>query len=129
MPKRSLETGRSVDIGLPPIRDAVKPPTAVARNAALGLELRRKLRRGGTRTGLDRARSLMEREPQDEADLRQMQRFFARQEAAGREPEAADNLQAEPSDAAVAWLLWGGDEGRAWVEKNCAALRGERATY
>lgn len=107
----------NLSYALSPIREAVKPPTAVARNAAKGLELRKRFRRGGSKTEMTRARSLSEREPQDEDDLRKMHGFFSAQ---ADRPQLDRDADAEPSAADVAWLLWGGDEGRAWVEKNYA---------
>ena len=30
--------------------------------------------------------------------------------------------EADPSAGYIAWLLWGGDEGKTWVDKQHAAL-------
>lgn len=87
-----------------------KPPKGVARAAARGLELRTEYGRGGTRTGIARARDLSNRAEVSEDTIRRMVAFFARHE---------QNKDTPPEDGngMIAWLLWGGDAGRRWAER------------
>lgn len=89
------------------------PPDAVARNAAEGLRLRERFGRGGTEIGVARARELVGRGPLTPETIRRMVSYFARHEVdkRGRDYFNEDN----PSAGRIAWLLWGGDEGRAWA--------------
>lgn len=88
-----------------------RAPVAVAEAARLGLRLRAALPpslRGGTAIGLRRAVQLANRQPLSAATIRRMAAWFDRN---GRFADA--DLR---SRAGVAWLLWGGAAGRAWVE-------------
>ncbi len=80
---------------------------------AKGLRLRERFGRGGTEIGVGRARELVERRALQPSTIRRMVSFFARHEVDKR----ARNFGNEdnPSAGYVAWLLWGGDEGRAWA--------------
>lgn len=89
------------------------PTAKMAANAARGLELRARFGRGGTEVGVRRAQQLIAREPLEPADIKSMYSYFARHEVdkRGRDwgnPDA-------PSAGYIAWLLWGGEEGKAWV--------------
>lgn len=88
-------------------------PEIVAHNAAHGLELRGRFGRGGTEIGVARARDLKNRVNLSPGTIKRMVSFFARHEVDKR----ARNFGNEdnPSAGYVAWLLWGGDEGRAWA--------------
>ena len=89
------------------------PPQSAADNAAKGLALRHKFGRGGTEIGVARAEELVARTPLDPSVVKRMVSFFARHEVdkRGRNYGNEDN----PSAGYIAWLLWGGDEGRAWA--------------
>ena len=89
------------------------PPQVVADNAAKGLALREKFRRGGTEIGVARARELVARTPLDPSVVKRMVSFFARHEVDKRARNFGN--EANPSAGHIAWLLWGGDEGRAWA--------------
>ena len=105
--------------GLPP--GLTRPPEAVAREARRGLALRRKHKRGGLSTqeagaqgigsGVQRAVNLAHRDPLSVDTLKMMRGFFSRHERNARGIHADGG----PSAGAIAWLLWGGDPGRAWV--------------
>ena len=97
-----------------------KPPQVVAKNAERGLELRRKFDRGGTEVGVARARDLKNREDLSPETIERMVSYFARHEV----DKDADGFgdDAEPSAGYIAWLLWGGDEGRNWAEDVKKAL-------
>jgi hypothetical protein len=90
------------------------PPAAVAKQAARGLELREKFGRGGTEVGLKRARDLEARKPVDAATMKKMRSYFARHKVDKRGKNWGDHDK--PSAGYIAWLLWGGEEGKAWVE-------------
>jgi hypothetical protein len=103
------------------------PPPAVAAAAARGLELRAKAspsNRGGLTTsqaaeegvgsGVQRASDLKNRRPLSLDTIKRMHAFFSRHEKnkavdPGKTPEQDKGHQA--------WLLWGGDAGKAWVAK------------
>lgn len=96
------------------------PPAAVAKEAEKGLRLHEEGRKGGTEVGWARARQLSGREALSRDDVVAMASYFARhavdKEAAGW---GGDD---DPSPGHVAWLLWGGDAGRAWADKKKAEL-------
>lgn len=95
-----------------------KPTAAVAKVAAKGLELRERHGRGGTEVGLHRAQQLKAREAIDLPTLKKMWSYFARHKVDKRGKNWAD--PDKPSAGYIAWLLWGGDEGKAWAEKEMA---------
>ena len=88
-------------------------PQIVADNAAKGLRLRGEFGRGGTEIGVARATELKNRSNLSPSTIRRMVSYFARHEVdkKGRNYGSEDN----PSAGYIAWLLWGGDEGRAWA--------------
>ncbi len=88
-------------------------PEVVADNAAKGLALREKFGRGGTDIGWARARELKSRAPLSPNTIKRMVSFFARHEVDKRARNFGNDDN--PSAGYVAWLLWGGDEGRAWA--------------
>lgn len=90
------------------------PPPEVAEAARLGLSLRARHGRGGTDVGVARATALAARRPQSAREMRVIAGWFARfayLRGRGRWDDAVN-----PSAGRIAWLLWGGDAGRAWVE-------------
>jgi hypothetical protein len=89
------------------------PPQIVADNAAEGLALRTQFGRGGTEIGVARAQELVARRALAPSTIRRMVSYFARHEVdkRGRNYENPQN----PSAGRIAWLLWGGDEGRIWA--------------
>lgn len=97
------------------------PPKAVAEAARRGLDLRDTHGRGGTEVGVRRARQLSDREPVSDRDIKSMSSYFARHAVDRRGRFWGD--PDKPSAGYIAWLLWGGDEGRDWVGGLRAALR------
>ena len=85
------------------------PTKAMAENAARGLELRKEYGRGGTMVGVARATSLKNRERLSRDTIFRMKSYFARHDSYEKETNP-------PSAGYIAWLLWGGDEGKAWAE-------------
>lgn len=97
------------------------PPAPVRAAARLGLELRRKFRRGGTPVGVARARDLSNGKAVSLDTIKRMISFFARHEV-DREAEGSPSRgfwgrRSNPSAGWVAWLLWGGNPGRAWAKR------------
>ena len=91
------------------------PTAAVAKNAQKGLDLRDKFGHGGTQVGLIRARQLSARKEISFDIIKRMVSYFARHEV---DKKAADfGNEEHPSKGYIAWLLWGGDEGKTWCEK------------
>ena len=89
------------------------PPESVARNAAQGLAWREEFGRGGTEIGVARARELVSRHPLTPETIRRMVSYFARHEVDKRGRNFFNDQK--PSAGRIAWLLWGGDEARAWA--------------
>jgi hypothetical protein len=94
-----------------------KPTRKMAANAALGLELRERFGRGGTAVGVERARGLAKCEELEPADIKAMYSYFARHEVDKQTSRHVWGSQSDPSAGYVAWLLWGGEDGKRWVAR------------
>jgi hypothetical protein len=94
-------------------RSTLRCPQVVADNAAKGLRLRKQFGRGGTEIGVARATELKNREKLAPSTIRRMVSYFARHEVDKRGRNYGN--EQNPSAGYIAWLLWGGDEGRAWA--------------
>lgn len=107
--------------------DAVTPPEEVQAVARRGLELRAKQspsNRGGTKIGLRRASQLANGQPVSLSTLQRMSSFFARHEV-----DKQSEGWGRDSKGYQAWLLWGGDPGRAWANRMIRRLeRAKRKT-
>ena len=98
------------------------PTQRMAAAARRGLRLREKFGRGGTEVGVARARQLVDRAAVSEADVKAMHSYFARH-AVDRDAKTHEwNSDRDPSAGFVAWLLWGGDVGKAWADRKAASL-------
>jgi len=95
--------------------ETLKLTAEIAKQAAKGLELREKHKRGGTAIGVARARDLKNRRDLSPETLRRMKSYFARHKVDKRAKNFGDDDN--PSAGYIAWLLWGGDAGRDWVKK------------
>lgn len=95
--------------------DAV-PPQDVQEAAAQGLEYRRKYGRGGTETGIARARDLSNGSNIPSDTLARMRSFFARHEKNRVPPTEETESDGGPTNGWIAWQLWGGDAGRRWAK-------------
>lgn len=96
------------------------PPGAVAKEAEKGLRLREQHGRGGTEVGKARAEQLAARRPVSSRDIKSMYSYFARHQVDKRGKNWAD--PDKPSAGYIAWLLWGGEAGKAWIDKLHARL-------
>lgn len=95
-------------------------PAKVRREAALGLTLRKQFGRGGTIIGMTRARQLAQGRTVSDKTIMRMVSYFARHEV---DKNAANYGNKEkPSNGYIAWLLWGGDSGRAWALREKAKI-------
>jgi hypothetical protein len=94
--------------------ESFSPPKAVANAAKKGLELRKKFKRGGTQVGVARARDLSNQKNLSLSTMKRMKSYFARHEV-DKKGKNWDNKE-NPSAGYIAWLLWGGDPGKKWVE-------------
>jgi hypothetical protein len=92
--------------------DGFVPPQPVRNNAKRGLELRAKHGRGGTEVGVARARDLSNGKALSLDTLKRMNSYFARHEV-----DKKGEGWGEDSAGYIAWLLWGGDAGRAWAKR------------
>jgi hypothetical protein len=94
----------------------------MASAARRGLRLREKFGRGGTEVGVARAHQLAERRDVSEADVKAMHSFFARHAVDKHAKTHKWNSDSDPSAGFIAWLLWGGDAGKAWADRKAAKL-------
>ena len=94
--------------------DRRTPPKAVAEAARRGLELREEHGRGGTDVGKRRAEQLSARRLVSDRDIKSMYSYFARH-AVDRRAKAWGH-PTKPSTGYIAWMLWGGDDARDWIE-------------
>ena len=98
------------------------PTRKMAENAMLGLRLREQFGRGGTEVGVRRANQLAERRALEPADIKSMYSYFARHAVDKNSTRRIWGSTEDPSAGFIAWLLWGGDEGREWVVRQRAKL-------
>lgn len=102
--------------------DSFRPPASVASAARRGLELRAEQppsNRAGTPVGIARASQLANRRSVSLSVIRRMVSYFARHEV-----DKKGEGWGKDSKGYQAWLLWGGDAGRAWANRiNRAASR------
>lgn len=101
-----------------------KPTQKMAANAMLGLRLREQFRRGGTEVGVRRAEQLAERRQLGPDDIKSIYSYFARHEVDKQTTSHVWGSKANPSAGYIAWLLWGGDEGKRWAERQRQRMTG-----
>lgn len=78
--------------------------------------MRREHGRGGTAVGIARARDLARGADIPLPTLKRMVSFFARHEVDKQGKGYNAGEEGYPSNGKIAWLLWGGDAGRAWAK-------------
>lgn len=93
------------------------PPTSVQAAARRGLDMRREYKRGGTAIGVARARDLSNGKNMSPPTIKRMVSYFARHEVDKNGQGYKPGTQGYPSAGRIAWLLWGGDAGKSWVNK------------
>ena len=102
--------------------DNFKPTAKMAANAKKGLELRKAFGRGGTEVGVHRAEQLAARKDVSVEDIKSMHSYFARHEVDKKGKSHEWGSDTDPSAGYVAWLLWGGDEGKEWADRHAREL-------
>ncbi len=152
-PAGVCEHGRSKGGPIPSRYDHIdlRATKAMQKEAAIAIDLRRKLRRGGLRKGRNMARRIVSGQRIHPDNVRDMFAFFSRFKAqadAQRGTPKWDYRSDEVSNLRIAWKLWGGDPGHAWSRARrrqldaadreaeaksltpwIARSEGERATY
>ena len=93
------------------------PPAGVREEAAKGLEWRREYGRGGTAVGVARARDLSNGVNISPETARRMKAFFDRHQVNVGKTGWSPGEDGWPSNARIAWALWGSDPGWAWSRK------------
>ena len=104
-----------------------RPPVEVAEAASRGLAYRQKASpsnkggltpeeaaKEGVGSGVQRATNLKNRDNVSPEVIGQMRNFLSRSERAS---EIEEGKEPWNDKGYVAWLLWGGNPGKAWVEK------------
>lgn len=89
--------------------DSWVPPKGAQEAAERGLALREEFGRGGTPTGIARARDISNGKALPMTTIKRMRAFFDRHEQNKDTPP-------EEGNGKIAWLLWGGDAARTWAE-------------
>lgn len=99
-----------------------KPTQKMAASAKKGLELREKFNRGGTEVGVKRAKQIVEGHAMSDEDVKSIHSYFARHEVDKDAKSHEWGNDEDPSAGYIAWLLWGGEEGKAWADRQHEAL-------
>lgn len=103
--------------------DSYTPPEGVRSAAARGLSLRAQYKRGGITnsqasedgigSGVQRATNLKNGDAISLDTVRRMAAFFSRHQKNYRPDEKESD--GGPTAGTIAWLLWGGNAGKAWA--------------
>lgn len=103
-----------------------KVPADVKRSASKALQLKRAGFKGGTQTGWGRARQLVNCEYITDTTIKTMKAWYARHTYTSYpgykkwvrdgKPSVATTSNKNSYRGAVAWLLWGGDEAKKWLD-------------
>jgi hypothetical protein len=102
--------------------DTFKPTAKMAANAKKGLKLRDDFGRGGTDVGVRRAEQLAAQDDVTADDVKSMHSYFARHQV-DKDGKAHEwGSDTDPSAGYIAWLLWGGDEGKNWADRHAEKL-------
>ncbi|MBR0649602.1 hypothetical protein GXW78_08015 [Roseomonas terrae] len=99
-----------------------RPTMQMASAARRGLRLREKFGRGGTEVGVRRAQQLIDRQELAAKDVKSMHSFFARHAVDKQTKTHRWDSDTDPSAGFIAWLLWGGDAGKAWADRKTKSL-------
>jgi hypothetical protein len=99
-----------------------RPTQRMASAARRGLRLREKFHRGGTSVGVRRAHQLADLRQLDAKDIKSMHSFFARHAVDKGTKTHKWDSDTDPSAGFIAWLLWGGEAGKAWADSKARAL-------
>ena len=100
----------------------LQPTEAMQREAAIGLRFREEFGRGGTAVGVGTARAILSGSELSVDRVRRMYAYFERHAVDKDAPGWDKDDDEYPSAGKIAWLLWGGDPGRAWSTSKRNAL-------
>jgi hypothetical protein len=100
----------------PEARATGVPTNEMAEEAERGLAWREEYGRGGTLVGVARARDIANKRTLSPSTIRRMRSYFARHEVDKEGEGFSPGEDGYPSAGRIAWALWGGDPGKAWVE-------------
>jgi hypothetical protein len=103
--------------------ETFKPTAKMAANAKKGLKLRDQFDRGGTEVGVHRAEQLVGQKNLSVEDIKSMHSYFARHEVDKNGKTHEWGSDDNPSAGYVAWLLWGGEEGKEWADRHAARIK------
>ncbi len=105
----------ATNLGMPaPASAGITPSMQMAAAVKRGLDLRKKMGRGGSLSAVTRARDIGQRKPLSVSTVRRMALYFDSHPEDGNAPPE--------SPQAIAWALHGGNAGRAWVD---AVVKGQ----
>ena len=90
-------------------------PKGVQTEAKRGLEWRKEHGRGGTKVGLNTARTLAKGGQIGIRKIRHIAKYFPRHEYYQKAEGYRPGEDGYPSNARIAWALWGGDAGQRWA--------------
>jgi hypothetical protein len=96
-------------------------PAKVRKEAKLGLLLRKKWKRGGTAVGVARAVQLYSGKAVSDQTIKRMYSYFQRHQHDRLDKDGSDGKA--PGNGYIAWLLWGGDSGRKWAEREYKKIK------
>jgi hypothetical protein len=97
-------------------------PDSVKRNAQTGLDQRKEFGRGGTSVGLGSARRLAQGGSAPPEFVRKVARYFPRHEGYLSAEGGSPGEDGYPSNARIAWNLWGGTAGWVWARSKVRQL-------
>jgi len=92
------------------------PTEGMREEARKGLEWRKEYGRGGTQTGVSRARDIINGDLSI-SSIKRMFSFFSRHENNKAKHYSAKEKDGGPTAWRIAWALWGGNAGFSWSKK------------
>jgi hypothetical protein len=123
--KEGIDTDEPIKKEFKALKDIdTKPTKGMIAEAKKGLEWRREYGRGGTETGVARARTISNGQNLSISTIKRMNSFFARHEKSSKGGEGFEpGEDGFPSAGRIAWALWGGDAGQSWAAKKVKEIK------
>ena len=100
------------------------PTEGMKEEARKGLEWRKEYGRGGTQTGVSRARDIINGDLSI-SSIKRMFSFFSRHENNKAKHYSAKENDGGPTAWRIAWALWGGNAGFSWSKKKVKEIARE----
>jgi len=111
------------------LKDVNTTPTSGMREEARkGLEWREEYSRGGTSTGVSRARDIINGDLSI-STIKRMYSFFSRHENNKSKHYSAKESDGGPTAWRIAWALWGGNAGFSWSKKKVKEIEREEKSF